>query len=398
MNRDTRPAYVFANFASGGVLAGVAQGVCAASIESGTGMSFAQFCHGMSAASAGEMTGIPLFAPARDGSGRPRFTAAETQTMFETYAREWLPHQMSYGRQHLAKKRHELRSVFFRAAEKVNYYLNNDIVADTLNELLGDVALGDMLRSTYIAAHDYTAKDAATTSVMFSTEIQTDGRRRCSHDPRLPIVDPMQASMAVPGHYRSKQIEGVGHFSDMGHIHTGLAALIRFKATIPPDAPIIYVEMGTARFHNLISPKDHDLCSAFDIVSNGYLMGSTSNHSYGQAMQTIPLLLNGGAFFDLTADFDRQHYTVDTLPFSENFLDASPRNLKRIRDAVETHDGLQARLNDVKKALCENESKWRAAAMPAPLSRIATTPENGAGTWLRRLLFSNQNAPVAKVA
>lgn len=409
MHRELSPAYVFINFPAGGVLAGAAQGFFATKIEHGTKLPLIKLIAptkkakgGISASSAGDMIGIPLVSPTKDSADKPRFTAIQTAKMFMVHAQEWIPQIPNYLLQHIAKKRLQLAVLFRNASETANYYLNSTIVSDTLTKYLGDVKFKDLLCSVYIAAHNYTANNSASTSVFFSKEIHPDGREIYSHDPNMPVIEPMQASMAVPGHYFSKQIDGAGNFTDLGHVHSGLAALIRFKAMLPPNAKIIYIEMGTPRFHNLMTPKDHNLSSAFDIVSNGYLVSSTSNHAYSQAMQTIPYLLNGGEFFDLTPHFDRQNYTKNNLPFSDNFLDASQANMERILAAIEAHPGTQEKLKHVTKALLENHYAWIELEAEITAEEAITLPEvqpvtkrSWVPNWMRWPVGGASHAPAA---
>lgn len=396
-----KPFKIFANFAAGGVPAGVTQGVVTRYIEEETGLPFSNLVHGVHAASAGTMTAIPLLAPGRDNPNIPRFTAQEAAEIFKENAQKWLPNLIRYDRQHIARLKHMLASAFSRAAEQANYYLRDDIVSETLNSHLGGVLLEDINHSIYITAHNYTARSASESATIFSKEILENGTATYSHDRNLPIIDPMQASMAVPGHYRSKHIKDVGYFSDIGHVHGGLPSFIRFKNNQPKDQQVAYIELGTPRFHGLLSPHKHDLCSAFDMVTNGYLLGSTSNQSYSQAMQTLPHLVSDGKFFDLSPDFDRQQFTsVEDLPFSENFLNASARNIAKIEDTVREHiHANKDRFESLAHFLGEN---YQASCRPEPVTfvpPITQTPNSRQRkSWLSSLLGGRPSPPPQPVA
>ncbi len=364
---SSKPVYVFANFSAGGVPAGITQGILTRYIEETSDRPISSLIHAFNAQSAGSAIAVPLFAPSNSNAAQPRYTADETLEMFRENARAWLPRPLSYHKQYFSRLRH----AFMKASGNPKYLFNAEIVAETLTRYLGDLRFGELLRPGSIMAHDYTSQEPRNSARSLSEATSPNAR----------VVEAMQASMAVPGHYQSKYIEGVGHLSDMGHIHGGNLALTQFRKSLPDDAVVHYIEFGTPRFHGYLPPAKYDLQSAADMILDGSLIGSTSNHSYSMAIQTIVAELGLDHVCDLTPHHDIQKFkSRKDLPISENFLDSSKAATQRLEESAEAYiKENKDRIDTLVDFLVRNERHWQASTAPVTLP---ATKGNIFSRWL----------------
>lgn len=343
-----RPAtHVFANFSAGGVPAGITEGVFAAHIERETGFPLSDMVDGCSAASAGTSIAVPLFAAHELNRNLPRFTAEETLDLFKENAQLWLERPVPYLRQHLRQTLRSLKIPFTRSAAAEALYLDEKLVEHTLDRYLGPLTLMDLRKTFMISAHNVSASPREE-AVQMGKIIDYDGRERYTPSPKTRIADLMRGSMAVPGHFKTKFIEGVGNVSDYGHIYDAHIAFLDFKDTLPRDARTAFIEFGGPRQHGHHSAEQLDQCSLLAMILNAHLVRGTSNHSYSVGMKMVQRMIrDNGEIHDLTPIIDVRKFA--TRP-SENILDASAKSMKCAEDFALTHI---ANNSEEMKRLCD---------------------------------------------